>query len=205
MATRPNQYNTDTELSSVNSILAAIGSAPVTSLDFANPEIALVYNLLQECCADVQAEGWVFNREDRFPIQPDENNFIIIPDNVARIDISDGQIYRDCDVVMRQGQLYDKLNHTYEFKDTVYCDITWLFEYRDLPMVFRRYVTYRAAGRAAAQLMMDKEQVQLITAQESFSRSACMEYECNQGDYTFFGTPPGTAYRSYQPYRTLAR
>ena len=205
MTTRPNRYNTDTELSSVNSILAAIGSAPVTELDFANPEISLVYNLLQECCADVQAEGWVFNREERYPITPNSNNFINIPDNVARLDISEGQVYRDCDVVMREGKLYDKLNHTYEFKDTIYCDITWLFNYEDLPLVFRRYITYRAAGRAAAQLMMDKEQVQLITAQEAFSRSACMEYECNQGDFTFFGTPPGTAYRSYQPYRTLAR
>ena len=133
MATRPNQYNTDTELSSVNSILAAIGSAPVTELDFANPEISLVYNLLQECCADVQAEGWVFNREERYPIQPNENNFILIPDNVARIDISEGQVYRDCDVVMRGGQLYNKFDHTYEFKDTLYCDITWLFDYEDLP------------------------------------------------------------------------
>ena len=205
MATRPNQYNTDTELSSVNSILAAIGSAPVTELDFANPEVSLVYNLLQECCVDVQAEGWVFNTEERYPIVPDENNRILVPDNVLRLDISDGQIYRDCDVVKRDGMLYNKLDHTYIFTDTLYCDITWLFEYDDLPTVFRRYITYRAAGRAAAQLMMDKEQVQLITAQESFSRSACMEYECNQGDYTFFGTPANTAYRSYQPYRTLAR
>ena len=205
MATRPNDYNTDTELSSVNSILAAIGSAPVTEVDYANPEISMISNLLQECCVDVQAEGWVFNTEERYPMVPDENNLITVPDNMLRIDVSDGQVYRDCDVVLRGGQLYDKLNHTYEFKDTVYCDITWLFDYADLPTVFRRYITYRAAGRAAAQLMMDKEQVQLITAQESFSRSACMEYECNQGDYTFFGTPPGTAYRSYQPYRTLAR
>ena len=205
MATRPIPYNTDTELSSVNAILAAIGTAPVTELDYANPEVSLAYNLLQECSIDVQSEGWVFNTENNYPFPPEQSGYIFVPANVLRLDISDGQVYRDCDVVKRNEQLYDKLNHTFEFKDTVMCDVTWYFDFEDLPTVFQRYITYKASGRAAAQMMMDAEQVKLITAQESFSRAACMEYECNQGDYTFFGTPPNTAYRSYQPYRTLAR
>jgi hypothetical protein len=205
MATRPIPYNTDTELSSVNAILAAIGTAPVTELDYANPEVSLAYNLLQECCIDVQSEGWVFNTENNYPFPPEQDGFIYVPANVLRLDISEGQVYRDCDVVKRSDRLYDKLSHTYEFKNTVMCDVTWFFDFEDLPTVFQRYITYKASGRAAAQLMMDKEQVQLLTTQESFSRAACMEYECNQGDYTFFGTPPGTVYRSYQPYRTLAR
>lgn len=205
MSTRPVDYNTDTELSSVNAILAAIGTAPVTELDYANPEVSLAYNLLQECSIDVQAEGWVWNTETNFPMTPNENNVIIFPKNVTRLDISEGQVYRDCDVVKRDGKLYDKLNHTYEFEDTVYCDVVWYFDFEDLPTVFQRYITYKAASRAAAQLMMDGEQAKMLSTQEAFARAGCMEYECNQGDYTFFGTPPGTSYRSYQPYRTLAR
>ena len=205
MSTRPVDYNTDTELSSVNAILAAIGTAPVTELDYANPEVSLAYNLLQECSIDVQAEGWVWNTETNFPMTPNENNVIIFPKNVTRLDISEGQVYRDCDVVKRDGKLYDKLNHTYEFEDTVYCDVVWYFDFEDLPTVFQRYITYKAASRAAAQLMMDGEQAKMLSTQEAFARAGCMEYECNQGDYTFFGTPPGTSYRSYQPYQTLAR
>ena len=34
-------------------------------------------------------------------------------------------------------------------------------------------------------MMMDAEQVKLISSQEAFARASCMEYECNQGDYTF--------------------
>ena len=205
MSTRPVDYNTDTELSSVNAILAAIGTAPVTELDYANPEVSLAYNLLQECSIDVQAEGWVWNTETNFPMTPNENKVIIFPKNVTRLDISEGQVYRDCDVVKRDGKLYDKLNHTYEFEDTVYCDVVWYFDFEDLPTVFQRYITYKAASRAAAQLMMDGEQAKMLSTQEAFARAGCMEYECNQGDYTFFGTPPGTSYRSYQPYQTLAR
>jgi len=33
-----------------------------------------------------------------------------------------------------------------------------------------------------------------------------LEYECNQGDHTFFGSPQGqNYYQSYQPYHTLYR
>jgi len=34
----------DTELSAVNSILGAIGQAPLTTLNFDNPEVSLIYN-----------------------------------------------------------------------------------------------------------------------------------------------------------------
>jgi hypothetical protein len=54
-------------------------------------------------------------------------------------------------------------------------------------------------------MVTNPQLVQLLQTQEAQARASCMEYECNQGDHTFFGTPQGTAYRSYQPYRTLAR
>ena len=202
---QPTTFNTETELSSVNSILASIGQSPITTLNFENPEIAFAYNLLMESSTDVQNEGWVFNREDCFPLLPDEDNEIVFPENVLRLDISDGQVYRTTDVVKRNGKLYDKIAHSYEFTNEIKVDIVWLFEYEDLPSVFKRYITTRAASRAATQMVGNPQLAQLLAQQEAMSRAACMEYECNQGDYTFFGTPDGTAYRSYQPYRTLAR
>ena len=50
----------DTELSAVNSILGAIGQAPVTSLVYDNPEIAFIYNLLRDANVDTQAERLAF-------------------------------------------------------------------------------------------------------------------------------------------------
>ena len=212
MAT-PTTYNTETELSSVNSILGSIGQSPVTrlyneqngELVFINPEISFVYQILQECNIDVQNEGWVFNTEDKYPLTPDENNEIKIPDNMLRMDVSEGQVYRTTDVVKRQGKLYDKLAHSYEFLDPLEFDIVWKFDYEDLPSVFKRYITHMASRRAATQLVANPQLVQLLGTNEGTSRAACMEYECNQGDNSFFGTPSNTAYRAYQPYRTLAR
>jgi len=57
--------STETELSSVNSILGSIGQAPVSriyedvngELEYINPEIAFIHNLLMEVTSDVQNEG----------------------------------------------------------------------------------------------------------------------------------------------------
>ena len=220
----PTTNQTETELSSVNSILAAIGQAPISrlyrsekmkcsgvdypeTLEYINPEIAFVHHLLMEVNVDVQNEGWVFNREDHYPLLPDEKGHIHIPNNVLRMDVSEGQVRRTTDVVRREGKLYDKLNHTYEFNisQPIHFDIVWKFDYEDIPSIFKRYITTRASGRAAAQMVSNPQLVQLLGQQESQARAACMEYECNQGDHTFFGTPSNTVYRSYQPYRTLAR
>ena len=204
---------TVTELTSVNSILGALGQAPISriyhkvngELEYINPEIAFIHNLLMETNEDVQNEGWVFNTEWDFELLPNEDEEINIPPDVLRMDVSEGQVYRTTDVVRRGGKLYDKYNHTYKFNRPVHLDITWKLDYEELPSVFKRYITLRASGRAATQMVANPQLVQLLATQEAQVRAACMEYECNQGDHTFFGTPAGTSYRSYQPYRTLTR
>jgi hypothetical protein len=234
---------TETELSSVNSILAAIGQAPVSriyqedlspdkipythnekmcgktltfkgevdnprmDLRYVNPEIALIHSILMEVNTDVQNEGWVWNTEWRYPLIPGADGIVKIPLNVLRMDISEGQVFRDVDPVRRGDTLYDRLHHTYIFdKDyAINFDITWKWDYEELPSAFKRYITLRASSRAATQMVTNPQLVQLLQTQEAQARAACMEYECNQGDYTYFGTPEHTAYRSYQPYRTLAR
>ena len=205
----------ETELSSVNSILMAIGQAPINriyqktdgELIYINPEVAFVHSLLMEVNTDVQNEGWVFNREDHYHLTPAADGHIYVPENILRMDVYENEVYRTTDLVKRSGKLYDKLNHTFDFTPDrpIYFNIVWEWEYEDLPSVFKRYVTLRASSRAATQLVTNPQLVQLLGVQEAQARAACTEYECNQGDHTFFGTPDGTSYRPYQPYRTLAR
>ena len=206
----------ETELSSVNSILMAIGQAPITriyhkdsedQLSYVNPEVAFVHSLLMEVNIDVQNEGWVWNRENHYPLTPAADGCIYLPESILRMDVWENEVYRNSDLVRREGKLYDKMHHTFKFDPlkSIYFNIVWRWEYEELPSVFKRYITLRASGRAATQLITNPQLVQLLATQEVQARAACMEYECNQGDHTFFGTPDGTAYRSYQPYRTLAR
>ena len=198
----------DTELSAVNSILGAIGQAPVTSLVFDNPEISFIFNLLRDANVDTQAEGWHFNTELHVKYTPDSvTGKIAIANDVLQLDVSNGWSRRNYDVVRRGGYLYDKIDHTDDFSsiDSIDLDVVKLQNYEDLPIIFRRYITYRASRMAATQLVANPNLVKLIAQQEALSRAALMEYECNQGNHSMFGFPENTAYQTYQPWKNLRR
>jgi len=198
----------DTELSAVNSILGAIGQAPVTSLVFDNPEISFIFNLLRDANVDTQAEGWHFNTELHVKYTPDSvTGKIAIANDVLQLDVSEGWSRRTYDVVKRSGYLYDKIDHTDDFStiDSIDLDVVKMYNYEDLPTVFKRYITYRASRQAATQLVANPNLAKLITQQESLARAAIMEYECNQGNHSMFGFPENTAYQTYQPWKNLRR
>jgi hypothetical protein len=195
-----------TELAAVNQILGAVGQAPVTTLDQTNPDVAIAYDTLQEVNREVQAEGWVFNTENEYPFTPDTNGQILIPDNVLLLDLSDLYENRGIDVVRRDGKLYNKTDHTYTWTDQVKCDVVWLFDFNDLPTPFRDLVTTRAAVQASTKMIGDSTVFQMLQQKEAMARANAMEYECNQGDYSYFGFPRSkNFYTSYQPFHTLAR
>ena len=54
--------DTDTELSAVNSILGAIGQSPQTTLNFDNPEVSVIFNLLRDSNVDTQAEAGILTQ-----------------------------------------------------------------------------------------------------------------------------------------------
>jgi len=195
----------DTELSAVNSILGAIGQSPVTTLNYENPEIGFIYNILTEVNKDVQNEGWVFNTEYNVEISPDTSKNITIPNNVLRYDLHEDNIYRNKNLIRRNGKLWDTINQTYEFDNALHLDITWLWAFEELPSAFKRYIISRASVRAATQLVSNPQLVQLLQQQEALTRATCVEYECNQGDHSYMGFPDKSSYRTYQPYTALQR
>ncbi len=95
--------NPDTYLSAVNSVLSAIGQAPVDVVDQNNPELMMILQIVKEVNKDVQAEGWIFNQEYRLCWNPDAQGYIEIPNDVLRLDISDGQYIKNTDVIRRPG------------------------------------------------------------------------------------------------------
>ena len=198
--------DTDTELSAVNSILGAIGQSPVTSLNFTNPEISFIYNILTEVNKDVQNEGWHFNTENHKKVTLSADGNITLPTNTLRYDFHDGLVNKDYDVVLRDGKLYDLINHTNTFtKGDYYIDVVTLYAFEKLPNPFQRYITYRAAVRAATQLVSNPNLVELLKEDERKMRAVCLEYDCDYGDFSFFGLPHGSKYESYQPYYALRR
>ena len=203
------QIATDTELSAVNSILGSIGQSPITCLTTgnaqANPEIAFIQNLLTETNKNVQGEGWHFNKEDHVKISHDTNGNFLIPTNYLRFDVHEGLYDRNRDVVRKNGKLYDNVLHTDVFTQDMYFDITYLLAFEDVPPTIQRYIIARASVRAATQLVSNADLVRLLQLEEAQTKAAALEYDCEQGDHTFFGFPHESNYRSYQPYKALIR
>ena len=198
--------NAATELPAINQILMACGQAPVTTLDETNPDVAIAYQTLLEVSREVQSEGWTFNKEEHYDMTPDGNNEILIPNNVLQIDLTEANA-GDKNVIQKNGKLYDKQNHTDQWTDgDVECDIVWLFDWVDLPKPIADFITARAAAITSSRIVGDTNQYQILQQKEAFTRAMAMEYECNQGDYTFFGHSGATnRYQSYKPYNALYR
>jgi hypothetical protein len=173
-----------------------------------NPDVAIALNTLREVSREVQSEGWSYNKEYDYPITPDSNNEINIANNILQMDLN--QTYTqniDRDSINRGGKLYDRVAHSYKWIDeTVYVDITWYFDWESIPQPVQAYIVARAASIVSSRIIGDPNQYQMLLQKEAYARSMALEYECNQGDYTFFGSPKsGNYYQSYQPYHTLQR
>ena len=203
----PATYAASTELDAVNQILSSVGQAPVTTLDLQNPEVAIVLTTLREVNKQVQAEGWNFNVERGYTFSPDASTKEIkYPTNVLQLDL-DTNVYKDqYNPVRRDGKFYDKFNHTYQWENEIQADVTWLFEFEDVPPAIQLYITARAARLASNKMVGDTTLFQLLQEQELQTRAAAIEYDCNQADYSIFGWRDGANYyNNYQPYHALIR
>lgn len=191
-----------TRLEAVNIIISNIGQSPVTTIDTDNPLVSMAVNVLEEVSESVQGESWVFNTERSYPFPIDINNEIQVPSNVLSLDNPE---YSTGSLVIRQGKLYDKRGHTYKFKTNLNLDVVWLFDFDDLPMAAKSYVTMRAANLFAGRAVGSAEQVKFGEREEAAARAALLEYETQQGDYNVLQNRSGDTKMSYMPFYSGTR
>ena len=103
-----------------------------------NPDVAIALNTLREVSREVQSEGWSFNKELDYPITPDSNNEVNIANNVLQMDLNRTYTQNiDRESINRGGKLYDKKKHSNKWTDeTLYVDIIWYFDWKDIPDPF---------------------------------------------------------------------
>ena len=192
-----------TKLSAVNIILSNVGQSPITSLDSANPLSALAEQILDEVSHAFQSEGWAFNTEQDYPFTPDSNKNISIPSNILSLDMLETAPF---ETVIRNGKLYDKRKHTFDFEETVYLKVVWYFDFVELPEVCKQYIAVRAANLFANRAVGSSEVVKYSEREEILARAAVMEYETQQGDYNIFNDRAGgKEFDSYLPYNAVYR
>ena len=203
--------NAAQELPAINQILSSCGQAPVTTLDQTNPDVAIAYDTLLQVSREVQSEGWTFNSEYHYEMTRDASGEVAIPNNMIQIKLTENSANAEFDCIRRSGKLYDRQHHTYDLSDisgdNIECDIVWEFDWIDLPEPIQNYVTARASTFVSQRIVGSTDQYSMLQQQEALARALALEYETQQGQFTFFGHPQGLTnyYQSYQPFHALSR
>ncbi len=131
-----------TKLEAVNTMLSAIGEAPVTALNLGLVEADIAETILESVSKEVQSQGYSFNRQLSVAYSPDTNGNIVLPADILRADST--QKTGNLDLVQRGLKMFDRVNNTYTISGTVYLDTVTQLDFLDLPEVVKRYVTIRA-------------------------------------------------------------
>ena len=136
-----------TELEAVNTILSAIGEAPVNSLSGTLPiDATQAKNLLTEISREVQAAGWHYNSFYDYTLSRDTDNKIPLADNIMRVDLDINKYnVTTYDVIKRGGFLFNKKENTYIFDQALDAKVILFLPFTELPENARRYITIRAA------------------------------------------------------------
>ena len=204
-ATNPVTYNYTINISqTVSSQTLVLSTVETRVQKQTNPDVAISLDTLREVSREVQSEGWSFNKEYKYPITPDSNNEVIIANNILQIDLNRTYTQnKDRDSINREGKLYDKISHSFTW---TYVDVIWYFDWTSIPIPIQAFIVARAASIVSSRIIGDTNQYQILLQKEALARSTALEYECRQGDYTYFGVPEGgDFYQPYQPFHTLQR
>lgn len=193
-----------TKLQAVNIILSNVGQAPVTNLESANPIAQLATGVLAEVSGAVQSEGWSFNTEYEYPVTPDDNGHIVLPEDIISYDASP---FERIDPIVREGKLYDRRGHTFVFEQKSYkFDVVWQIDFDSLPEPAKQYIVARAAGLYAARAVGAVDVSKYNEKEEAMARANLIQYECDQADPNVFQGPDGRHLtRGFQTFAPIYR
>lgn len=141
-----------TELEAINDMLDAIQASQVDSIDTSILEVDLAQKQLQKVVFEIQLRGWSWNTAWKAELAPDSNDEILLASNVIHAQCP-WQWNGGLVIVERERKLYNVTDNTFEFSDTVYANLTFHYEFTDLPSYARHYAFIKA-GRKFIQRMI---------------------------------------------------
>lgn len=174
-------------LDAINDMLAAIGEAPVNSLeDSQNVDVENAIRVLERVNRQVQSKGWSFNHVAETKLNVDlTTHKIKWQGDLLYIVGTDGTKY-----VQRGEYVYDFDNQTDTFDSDIAVELIRLVDFDYMPSVARDYIVAKAA-RIFQQYTLDDDSIgQNLVAQENEAWAALQEYEMELGDYTMFSLQP---------------
>jgi hypothetical protein len=175
---------TDTNLEAVNTILGAIGDAPVDTLeDTTNINVVNASNELERVSKQEQANSWTFNILETYKLNPDVNTgriswgakFLKIVDRT------------NSKVLTRRGNfVYNLTDQTYAFGTAISVEAVLEADLEELPEQMRAYIVAKASCTFQAKFLGDPDLSQSLELERRDAWVALMEYECDATKYNIF-------------------
>lgn len=171
-----------TKLEAINTMLSCIGQSPLNTLEGTKSYFTIAAEkILEDETKRIQLQGWDFNSEDFYQLNPDVNNIIKVPDNMIMIKFP--TLYKNRYVV-REGKLYDKFKHTYEIPQPLKVSIVFSYAFDDLPEVAKQYATMSAAYKFVKRELGADKASQYVQEDLMEARIAMEQHELEIGEYT---------------------
>lgn len=179
------QYETTVEaadeLDAVNDILAAIGEAPVITLEGdANADVSNARRILDKINRQIQSKGWTFNIEEGVSLVPDVNTKLIPYLRDYLLVLSDGGATA---YVNRGGYVYDRTSNTDQFDGPIVVNMIRLREYYEMPACFRHWIVTKASRQFNNRFFGAPEIEGVLAEEERDAQIACTEYELDFGNF----------------------
>ena len=137
-----------TLMDAVNICLENIGELPVENLDNEQIQDArIAQRTVLEVHKEGQSKGWSWNTEYAYPFERDVlTGEIKVPKEVVQFSVN--RFAYNGRYQLRGSKVYDLQKRTTVFPDTMEsleADVIWLLSWDDVPEVYNRWVTIRAA------------------------------------------------------------
>ena len=166
------------KLDAVNTMLTAIGEAPVSSLSSGLVEAEIAESILNTIDREVQSMGWHFNTELNKSFAKTVEGEIILPTNILR---ADATLKANAPNLVQRGlKMYDRVNHTFIISTDVALDVVIQLIFDDLPEVAKRYIVLRATrifqdrvvGSNTLHTFQEKDEEQALVQLKDFDKAA---------------------------------
>lgn len=171
-----------TKLEAINTMLSCIGHNSINTLEGQKSAfITTAENILNSETKRLQLQSYDFNTEECYPLKPDVDGYIRIPENVVSIAYPQDYLNRYTE---RKGKLYDKFDHTFIIKHPINVGIVFALDFEELPEVVRYYITILSAYKFTKR-ELGSQAVCVYTLEDvNEAKQAFLESELDLGNYS---------------------